>query len=445
MRKGVGARPAGVLLAVGLVALGFVFARYGTAADGGVPREVRASAAAPASAPASSVAPSPAVYPPSALPLIFDHARHAARGISCERCHAEATRSIAAKDSLLPGEAVCRTCHAIDRTRPDKAVAAGTPPVRCDACHRNYTGFAAPGMPTPEPPRVMLQTAALKFNHKLHVDRQVACASCHAGVDGVALATTAELPKMSLCLGCHDGRKATSRCSSCHVTLADGRLRTTFPSGKLVPSGSLRGIDAHTVGFRTDHRVGGRDERYCATCHKQSECLDCHGAGVVRQPDFHPVDYATLHAVDARRNIPNCSSCHRNQIFCLGCHQRLGVAADPEGGQLGHAPSNPFGTGTAVKVFHPPGWARDDAGTVLTAPRPASHSFAAKRNLRACVSCHREESCLACHSADPTRSMGISPHRPGWAGSSACRALAARNVRACLKCHPAGSAVLSCD
>src|SRR5207237_4522055 len=46
--------------------------------------------------------PSPAVYPPPSLPLTFDHARHARRGIGCERCHAGARTSTEAKDDLLP-------------------------------------------------------------------------------------------------------------------------------------------------------------------------------------------------------------------------------------------------------------------------------------------------------------------------------------------------------
>ena len=166
---------------------------------------------------------------------------------------------------------------------------------------------------------------------------------------------------------------------------------------------------------------------------------------MVRPAEIHPSDYASLHAVDARRNVPDCASCHRNQSFCLGCHQRLGVGADPEGGQPGRQPNNPFGTGTAVKHFHPPGWIRDATGAVLTAPSPASHGFAAKRNLRACVSCHREESCLACHSADLSRSIGINPHGVGFAASGRCRALASRNQRACVKCHTPGAPELGCE
>ena len=389
--------------------------------------------------------PSPAVYPPPSLPLSFDHARHAKRGITCERCHAAARTSTIAKDDLLPPEAVCSSCHAIDRARPDKVAAPGQPPVRCDACHPGFTPPPGPAGRFATPLRVAIPTAWLKFNHRLHGERGMACALCHAGVEEVALATTVQLPRMGLCLGCHDGRQATARCAACHVTLPDGRLRTAFPSGPLAPSGSLRGVDAHTIGFRTDHRVAGRDEKYCATCHKQSECTECHGAGVIRPADFHPGDYATLHAVDARRNNPDCSSCHRNQTFCLGCHQRVGVASDPEGGLPGRQPRNPFGTGTGVKQFHPPGWVRDELGSVIQTPTPASHSFQARRNIRSCVSCHREESCLACHSADPSRSPAINPHRPGFGSSAACRAMAGRNVRACLKCHTPGTPELSCE
>jgi len=400
--------------------------------------------------PALESLPSPAVYPPSSFPLTFDHGRHARRGIACERCHGGAARSVSSKDNLLPGEEACRGCHLIDRTQPEKAVAAGQPAARCDACHPGFQGVgpragALTSLAPLEPPRVFMPAPALKFNHKLHGDRGMSCGLCHAGVENVALATTAQLPKMGLCLGCHDGRQATSRCAACHPTLPDGRLRTAFPGGLLSPSGSLRGFDAHTPTFRTQHKAAAQDEKYCATCHKPSECIECHGAGVIRPPDFHPVDYATLHAVDARRNNPDCSSCHRNQTFCVGCHQRLGVAPDSEGGQASRQPNNPFGTGTAVKHFHPPGWVRDEAGVVLTAPTPGSHSFQARRNIRTCVSCHREESCLNCHSADPTRSMAVNPHPPGFAGSAACRALSSRNTRGCLKCHQPGATALSCD
>jgi hypothetical protein len=357
----------------------------------------------------------------------------------------------------MPAEAACRSCHAIDRAKPAKATPPAQPPARCDACHPGWPGD---GTVAAEPPRVNVPFPNIKFNHQLHASRGIGCETCHAQVAKETLATEADLPRMAVCLECHTGAKAqpTARCGACHLTLPDGRLKVnlaiggaiaTARTGKLVPSGSLRGFDAHTPGFRTDHKAAGRDMSYCLNCHRQSECLDCHN-GVVRPLDIHPSDYVTLHGADARRNTPDCSSCHRNQTFCIGCHQRTGVASDPTGGVPGQPVRNPFGTGTGVKSFHPPGWARDAAGEVIATPRPSSHSFQAKRNIRSCASCHREETCLECHSADPARGVkmpngaGFSPHGVGFATTNRCRALASRNRRACLKCHAVDAPELEC-
>ena len=410
---------------------------------------------APSGPPAPTL-PSALIFPPQRIPLSFDHARHAQAGATCAGCHVAAPSSTSSSDDLMPGEAACRSCHAIDRTQPLKATGA-RPAARCDACHPGWPGAGARAHPAEaaEPPRVVVPRPNLKFNHQLHVSRTIGCEQCHVNVaSATGLATEADLPRMALCLGCHTGaaHQPTARCGACHLTLPDGRLKVNLAaggpvavaiSGKLVPSGALRGFDAHTAGFRTDHGAAGRDEGYCLNCHRRAECLDCHN-GTVRPLDIHPSDYVTLHGADARRNTPDCSSCHRNQTFCVGCHQRSGVASDPEGGLPGHPPRTPFGTGTGVKSFHPPGWARDAAGNVNSAPGPASHSFQAKRNIRSCVSCHREETCLECHSADPARSANVSPHGIGFADSSRCRALSARNRRACLKCHTLGAPELDC-
>jgi Cytochrome c7 and related cytochrome c len=431
-----------------------------------------------ATAPPAPAVPSPLIYPAQEIPLRFDHALHARLGARCEGCHTEASSSRVAADNLIPGEAACRSCHAVDRTQPTRAAPAGKGAARCDACHvgggdgDDGAGGAGGGwMPAAgqaEPPRVRLATPNLKFNHQQHAARGIGCEVCHAGVATRGAATRADLPLMAVCLSCHTGKvdrrgkdgdgppQATSRCGACHLTEADGRLKVALASaataatglpgatGPLVPSGSLRGLDAHGPTFRRDHAQAGREESYCLGCHRRSECMDCHG-GVVRPPDIHPSDYVSLHGNDARRNTPDCGSCHRNQTFCVGCHQRTGVAPDPEGGLPGQKPQNPFGTGTGLKHFHPPGWVRDSSGGVIGAPTSSSHSLAAKRNIRACASCHREESCLTCHSADPTRSIGVSPHGPHFGATARCKFMAARNKRACLKCHALTSPELDCE
>jgi len=431
-------------------------ARAGAVPDAGVADAGRRPVAAHPAVP-----PSPLIFPAQQIPLRFDHARHLALGAKCDTCHVSAPTSTSASDDLIPTEAACRQCHEIDRAQPAKAVPPGAPAARCDACHLTQDGNddaeAGPvgWMPTaasPEPARVRLPNPNLKFNHKLHVSRGVGCELCHGAVAMEALATRDDLPKMALCLGCHDGKQVTNRCGACHLTEPDGRLRTNLASvataatglaagaSPLVPSGVLRGFDAHGPSFARDHAQAGRQgerDGYCLQCHKRSECVDCHG-GTVRPFDIHPSDYVSLHGSDARRNTPDCSSCHRAQSFCVGCHQRTGVAPDATGGVPGVQARNPFGAGAGLKSFHPPGWVNEGAGS-------SGHSQQARRNIRTCASCHREESCLACHSADPTRGPGVSPHGPSFGGTARCRALSSRNRRACLKCHGLGTPELDCE
>ena len=245
------------------------------------------------------------------------------------------------------------------------------------------------------------------------------------------MVTRADLPMMASCLGCHNGqsrqaggKQATARCGACHLTEPDGRLQVKLATpatiaaggvGLLQPSGSLRGFDAHGPTFRRDHAQAGRDESYCLSCHRRNECVDCHG-GVVKPPDIHPADYVTLHVPDARRNVPDCSSCHRLQTFCIGCHQRTGVASDPTGGLPGGQAPEPVRDRNGGQAVPPAGLGARRGGPVIATPRPQSHSVQAKRNIRTCVSCHREESCLACHSSRPDPGAQLLAPRPQLRG-----------------------------
>jgi hypothetical protein len=71
------------------------------------------------------------------------------------------------------------------------------------------------------------------------------------------------------------------------------------------------------------------------------------------------------------------------------------------------------------------------------------HAGEARRNIASCASCHREEDCQTCHTAEP--GLGnVSPHGANWRGSSRCRALDRENRRMCLRCHVI-KAELGCD
>jgi hypothetical protein len=354
---------------------------------------------------------SPVVYPTQRLPLIFSHAKHARLGIACAACHPDAATSRSAVDNLLPTEAQCRACHPIDRDQPERVVA-GAPPARCAACHAGY----APGKPVE---RVYLATPPLKFDHAAHA--KTSCAHCHGDLSKVDLATRAHLPTMTSCLACHREGTQERRCADCHLAQLGGLIETDHVHGTLVPKHTGLG-DAHGPDFAKDHRQEAmQPDATCGACHDRSECVACH-QGVARPLEFHPGNYLLTHAVEARRGKPDCSACHRAQSFCVGCHERSGLGTRP--------PGEFAGTGQ----FHPPNWASATGGL---------HAREAKRNITACASCHREEDCLACHSAEPT-SMRASPHPKGWRGSAKCRALDQKNRRMCLRCHIT-PAELGCD
>jgi hypothetical protein len=372
-------------------------------------------------APAPAVAggdrgPSPAVFPAQRLPLTFSHARHTGPlAIACADCHDRALASRSAVDLLTPTEAPCRRCHAIARG-PVAATATATG--ACAACHPGWTPGAAVARITIPPP-------SLKFSHAAHA--AAGCLSCHPGAAVVELATAAALPTMDACVGCHAAALTRRACTTCHLASASGRVRTALPDGALAPRGGVTGAD-RGGDFARDHGAIARSApAACATCHQERDCADCH-AGAIRPMDFHPGGYLAVHAVDLRRAASDCGTCHDTQRFCIACHERSGVAMRGE---------SDFRAGEPGRNFHPGGWASlDRAG-------PDRHAAAARANLTECSACHREDTCLRCHSAE-AGGPRISPHGPGWRGSARCRALAAGNGRMCLRCHIAPTPV-GCD
>jgi len=352
------------------------------------------------------------------LPIEFSHADHLKDKMGCVFCHEDAEESRSSLDNLIPGHDVCDICHDIDRDEPEKKVEEGEPRADCVACHIGYDPKKD------EVARVVIPPPNLKFNHAVHAENKVDCRTCHGQFEeqGVVLATRAQLPKMSLCLQCHDDATAPAACTTCHLAEAGGVVKMDFPEGKLAPSGVLRGA-IHDTNFRTSHAVVARnDAEYCETCHKKDFCVGCHN-GVMKPLDFHGNDYIALHPVEARRNNPDCSACHRLQTFCVGCHSRSGVASDSIVSEFRGSVLQGDGP-----RFHPEGW--NEFGN----RGPNHHSFQAQKNIKQCASCHREQFCIGCHGGT-TPTFRQNPHPPGWAGSRRCRNLLSRAGRMCQRCH----------
>jgi hypothetical protein len=362
-----------------------------------------------------------AVYPAQDIPLRFNHGLHLAKGMACTQCHTQIEQSRKASDLNIPTGAVCDRCHGPQHPRPIEE------PARCEMCHTSVddANRVTAGLRMPKP--------LLHFNHALHLERGADCSACHGDMSKVRLATTLQLPAEADCLTCHDGFGATNRCGACHPSDAGGQLVTRAQDDRvmpaLVPQGASSWGAAHDLAFVEDHTgIAKANPKLCESCHSDTFCTDCH-AGTVRPLRIHAGDYLTLHAMDARARTQDCQACHRTQTFCLGCHERMGFGERDQGS---------FGVGGSLQ-FHPQGWSGPPG-------MPQGHAHAAQRNLGACVSCHDEHSCMACHATTDVASPGlsVSPHGARFARSARCEALASRNRRVCLKCHAPGDPKLEC-
>ena len=369
--------------------------------------------------------PSDVIFPQQELTLRFNHAKHLGKevGATCKTCHGAAYKSSSSTDSLIPTGQVCDACHSTDHTDEASVKPGDEEMGQCGFCHRGYKAGDKNTVAELQMPR-----ANLLFNHKAHIDRNIACAQCHGALDQIELATRDQLPRMRGCLHCHQAPDsasagdAKSACDTCHIRGEHGStIKTMFASGALQPPRWLHNAE-HTPDFIERHRwIAADDSAFCANCHKEDFCTDCHD-GRTRPRNVHPNDYLNMHPVEARMATQTCRSCHQEQSFCLDCHLRVGVADS--------SPPASRDTGR----FHPPKAIWSDP------PRkPGHHSFEAERNLNACVSCHVERDCVACHGGSGI-GAGFSPHQNGFVGG--CATQMRRNPRPCFVCHEKNDAVL---
>ncbi|MDP2600907.1 MAG: hypothetical protein Q8P84_09295 [Deltaproteobacteria bacterium] len=67
----------------------------------------------------------------------------------------------------------------------------------------------------------------------------------------------------------------------------------------------------------------------CHTCHNNpdppapasQDCARCHADGFPK-PQSHKAGWIAKHQDYAKQNVAECSQCHRNNFFCINCHQR---------------------------------------------------------------------------------------------------------------------------
>ncbi|PKL83716.1 MAG: cytochrome C [Ignavibacteriae bacterium HGW-Ignavibacteriae-3] len=236
--------------------------------------------------------------------LIFDHKFHTAdQKMACESCHKGlgevdySFESITAKPAMI----VCYDCH------NGNSVAANV----CESCHISTAGLT---------PQDHKQVSFFK-NHKFSASRE-----------------------NSQCQMCHDN----TFCESCHTSTtmiteknSARDFYTPYSPHKYTDNTKQQAITrVHDLNYQYTHGIelkGKTNE--CQTCHQPEVfCGKCHDSNSKdfalsgnipkshKAPNFVTIGVGTgggQHAVLARRDIENCSSCHDVQGAdqnCILCH-----------------------------------------------------------------------------------------------------------------------------
>lgn len=141
----------------------------------------------------------------------------------------------------------------------------------------------------------------IRVQHKEPIEQGAKCTDCHAnGSSGQIVYTQ----KMDSCIICHDNKKASAECSTCHTK--------NFAAGSAA---------------RVKPAVGAEHElkMNCYTCHQPARCDACHGG--VRMPHTEKFMTTGQHAYDGASALWNkttkCSRCHDFKTDCKKCHGDL--------------------------------------------------------------------------------------------------------------------------
>jgi hypothetical protein len=128
----------------------------------------------------------PGMNAPIAQPIAFSHKHHVGDdGIDCRYCHTAVEKSSFAG---LPSTQICLTCHSqlfrgSEMLRPLHESASSGRPIQWNRLH-DLPDF-------------------VYFDHSIHINKGVACISCHGRIDQMPLTMRTESLEMKWCLACH--------------------------------------------------------------------------------------------------------------------------------------------------------------------------------------------------------------------------------------------------
>ncbi len=324
--------------------------------------------------------------------------------VSCIACHIppelDGVRFAAEKAEKLVDvwETVTGTFHM--PLNEDSYIALSMPEYYCTQCH-NLSN------------RTVTPSEGIFIDHEAHSTEGIACAICHNRVAHPEVFEL-ELPGnekhedfmvMTACYRCHTltGESpsdfvASGACGACHPPDFDLVPDTHMAADFFTPYGESAG---HARMALAEERATAEARAYWAErgpelAAKRPKPI----SRLLRIPHGEFVDLPPVAAVN------ECETCHRTDVFCIGCHgyemphpadfaEQHSAAgdADPDGCALCHNKTgDPALNATACDQCHHP--AGDPRQTWL-----AQHAQAARETdiLTDCYACHQELFCSGCH------------------------------------------------
>ncbi|MBI2899634.1 MAG: hypothetical protein HYY17_05575 [Planctomycetes bacterium] len=282
---------------------------------------------------------------PVRQPVQFNHKAHTARGIGCRDCHRGVeTGPHATLPALQPEEFVDEGSHIFNHK-----LHVGEQELKCGACHPSAAKGAEAGLPAnlkkcmkchegfdenkpagrkladlvgdpPQWSRVTTLPAGMKFSHKTHVDKDLACTQCHVGIDASTRVTGAVRVTMATCMSCHAQKQVSTECATCHPTTPkapltclhchavprgnhpdEPKLREYAAKGQAIPWVQVNRLVGHVHFSHVAHVTFAR-----------MDCKECHGE---MKDMTEPVTVPQIGRLD-------------DMDFCMRCHEEKGVSND---------------------------------------------------------------------------------------------------------------------
>lgn len=261
---------------------------------------------------------------------------------------------------------------------------------------------------------LMLLCGAAGFPHLVHEERmftagkdKLACESCHSGT---------KKPTHATCFGCHDFKKETALCDTCHVS----KTKVFYPPYAIDPDYRVElGHQAHaaTTCARCHDAKPAAPHARCKSCHEtEKKCSFCHIAatGDPAPPRLKPPVYA-MTSFRHDKHDKNCTQCHAaiaqsNDQFlprpdaksCASCHDIAQKCT------LCHTTSGPIEKVKVLRFRH----ATHDQAPCASCHRVQGNEVVSVGHA-ACTGCHAEDFgsrtprvCMACHtSIEPWRKL----------------------------------------